>query len=191
MLLGCSREPREAENLPFLVRGNPARADFLSGLLAGVPRGWIFRSTLPRESREAAGVFFHPRGPPASTAGGGRDSFAWFDIFIRLSIIYLIALAVPPGNIPFRVAAADQQTCLAVQFVNLHRWLHIFSFHCSVLHLFDYNLELRSSSLTFGNASKLSFLSLNRDLFTIIDIDALCAGLAAEANAIQRVPPVK
>ena len=46
--------------------------------------------------------------------------------------------------------------------------LHImFLLHNSLL---DYNLELRSSSLTLGNASKLSFLSLNRDLFTSVDI---------------------
>ena len=54
--------------------------------------------------------------------------------------------------------------------------------------LLDYNLELCSSSLTLGNVSELSFLSLNRDLFAIVDIDALSAGLAAQAHTVERVP---
>ena len=61
-------------------------------------------------------------------------------------------------------------------------------FFIAVISLLDYNLELRSSSLTLGNVSELSFLSLNRDLFTIVDIDALGAGLAAEADAVEGVP---
>ena len=45
------------------------------------------------------------------------------------------------------------------------RGLHILLFHCCVLHsLFDYNL------------------------FTIVDIDALGAGLAAQAHTVERVP---
>ena len=35
------------------------------------------------------------------------------------------------------------------------------------------NLELRSSLLTFGNVSKLSFLSLHRNLFPILNVQAL------------------
>ena len=54
--------------------------------------------------------------------------------------------------------------------------------------LLDYNLELRSSSLTLGNVSELSFLSLNRDLFAIVDIDALGAGFAAQTHTVERVP---
>ena len=61
-------------------------------------------------------------------------------------------------------------------------------FFIAVYSLLDYNLELRSSSLTLGNVSELSFLSLNRDLFAIVDIDAFGAGLAAEADAVERVP---
>ena len=64
----------------------------------------------------------------------------------------------------------------------------IYFFFIAVYSLLDYNLELRSSSLTLGNVSELSFLSLNRDLFTIVDIDALGAGLAAEADAVEGVP---
>ena len=51
----------------------------------------------------------------------------------------------------------------------------------AVFSLLYNNLELRSSSLTLGNASELSFLSLNRDLFTIVDIHSLLRGLAAES----------
>ena len=64
----------------------------------------------------------------------------------------------------------------------------IYFFFIAVSSLLDYNLELRSSSLTLGNVNELSFLSLNRDLFTIVDIDALGAGLAAQAHTVERVP---
>ena len=64
----------------------------------------------------------------------------------------------------------------------------IYFFFIAVISLPDYNLELRSSSLTLGNVSELSFLSLNRDLFAIVDIDAFGAGLAAEADAVEGVP---
>ena len=86
-----------------------------------------------------------------------------------------------------------KQTCVLVQFVYLYQWFHVCPFfHCSIFHsLLDYNLELRSSSLTLGNASELSFLSLNRDLLTIIDIDTLSAGLLVEFHASQRVPSVE
>ena len=47
--------------------------------------------------------------------------------------------------------------------------------------LFLDHLELRSSSFTLGNASKLTFLSLNHDLLAILDDDALirCVDLLA------------
>ena len=60
----------------------------------------------------------------------------------------------------------------------------------AVFSLLYNNLELRSSSLTLGNASELSFLSLNRDLFTIIDIHSLLRGLAAESATVHVVPAV-
>ena len=43
------------------------------------------------------------------------------------------------------------------------------------------NFELRSSSLTFGNANKLTFLSLKRDLFPIHNIDSLLNCIATSA----------
>lgn len=39
--------------------------------------------------------------------------------------------------------------------------------------LFNHDFELRSNSLTFGNVSELSFLSLNHDFFTIHDVQTL------------------
>lgn len=68
-----------------------------------------------------------------------------------------------------------------LQFDNCHRGFLVYLlFHCYVLHsLFDYNLELRLSSLTLGNVSELLFLSLNRDLSTIINIQSLLPGLVA------------
>ncbi len=36
--------------------------------------------------------------------------------------------------------------------------------------LLNHDLELCSSSLTFGNVSELPFLSLNHDLTSIVDI---------------------
>ena len=81
-------------------------------------------------------------------------------------------------------------------------------FFIAVISLLDYNLELRSSSLTltsslfvatrpskqarrlsllqtFGNVSELSFLSLNRDLFTIVDIQAGLARLSTKFHAVE------
>ena len=43
------------------------------------------------------------------------------------------------------------------------------------------NFELRSSSLTFGNVNKLTFLSLKRDLFPIHNIDSLLNRIATSA----------
>ena len=46
---------------------------------------------------------------------------------------------------------------------------------CFILSLnsLNHDLELRSSSFTFGNENKLSFHSLNHDLFTITNVEAL------------------
>ena len=43
------------------------------------------------------------------------------------------------------------------------------------------NFELRSSSLTFGNVNKLTFLSLKRDLFPFHNIDSLLNRIATSA----------
>lgn len=43
--------------------------------------------------------------------------------------------------------------------------------------LFLDHLELRSSSFTLGNASKLSFPSLNHDLLAVLDDEALIRGV--------------
>ena len=44
----------------------------------------------------------------------------------------------------------------------------------SVVELLNHNLELRSSSFTFGRTRTSSVLhSLNHDLFTVDDVDAL------------------
>ena len=51
------------------------------------------------------------------------------------------------------------------------------------LSLFNDYLELRSSSLTFGNASELSFLSLNHDLIAIFNVESL--GGLYDALSIQ------
>ena len=58
-------------------------------------------------------------------------------------------------------------------------------FFIAVISLLDYNLELRSSSLKLGNVSELSFLSLNRDLFTIVDIQAGLARLSTKFHAVE------
>jgi hypothetical protein len=42
-----------------------------------------------------------------------------------------------------------------------------------MLLLFDNDFELRSNSFTFGNEYKLSFLSLNHDLLSVLNIDTL------------------
>jgi hypothetical protein len=39
--------------------------------------------------------------------------------------------------------------------------------------LFDNVFELRSSSFTFGNENTLSFLSLNHDFLSVLNIDTL------------------
>ena len=64
------------------------------------------------------------------------------------------------------VGTAYQDICFMLQHYDpAGRFLVCSLFHCCVLHsLFDYNL------------------------FTIVDIDALGAGLAAEADAVEGVP---
>ena len=68
-----------------------------------------------------------------------------------------------------RCSTGLKQACTMSQFDNCHCGFLVCSlFHCCVLlSLFDYNL------------------------FTIIDIDTLLAGLATQANAVQRVPTVE
>ena len=53
---------------------------------------------------------------------------------------------------------------------HLYFGLQIILFHMIYSLLFNHNFELGSNSLTFGNASELSFLSLNHDFFTIHDV---------------------
>ena len=50
--------------------------------------------------------------------------------------------------------------------------------------LLNHDLELRSSSFTFGNVSKHSFLSLNHDLVTIVYIESLRGMLHALAAEV-------
>ena len=78
--------------------------------------------------------------------------------------------------------AAEYLTLLDLIYIN--GWLYIYLFHSSVLYLFNDYVELRSSSLTFGNASELSFLSFNHDLVTIHDIQSLLGGLAGKRSAV-------
>jgi len=61
---------------------------------------------------------------------------------------------------------AYQDICFMLQHYDPAGWFLVCSlFHCCVLHsLFDYNL------------------------FSVVDIDALGAGLAAQAHTVQRVP---
>ena len=54
--------------------------------------------------------------------------------------------------------------------------------------LFHHNLELCSSSLPFGRIRASSvLLSLNRDLKSIMDIDALCCRFAVELATVEGV----
>ena len=57
----------------------------------------------------------------------------------------------------------------------------------SVCLLLNHDLELRSSSFTFGKTqTSLVFLSLNHDLFTILDIDSMRRlGDAASAEVVD------
>ena len=61
--------------------------------------------------------------------------------------------------------------------------LHVTSL---VFRLLNHDLELCSSSFTFGNVSLLSFRSLNHDLFTIVDIEALARFI--DSDTAQGVP---
>ena len=73
--------------------------------------------------------------------------------------------------------------------------------HEFVMNLFYHDLELRSSSFTFGkatgrrasgNGTRASsvLLSLNHDLVSVVDIDTLRAGLAHDAATVKRVPRI-
>ena len=52
----------------------------------------------------------------------------------------------------------------------------------------NHDLEFCSSSLTLGSASELSLLSLNHDLFSVVNIQSLRCGLTLELAAIEVIP---
>ena len=56
---------------------------------------------------------------------------------------------------------------------------------CKCLFLLQHDLELRSSSFTFGSAIKLSLLSPNHDLTTVVEVEALAGGGGVEATAFD------
>ena len=57
-----------------------------------------------------------------------------------------------------------------------------------MLLLFDNDFELCSSSFTFGNEDKLSFLSLNYDLLAVLNVDSL--GRIVNARALEVVESI-
>lgn len=55
----------------------------------------------------------------------------------------------------------------------------------------NHDLELCSSSFTFGSVSELSLRSLNHDLAAILDVDTLGRRLGTETAAAQVVPDIR
>ena len=86
--------------------------------------------------------------------------------------------------------AASQQVCLLVKDDYPHGGLLVFFLiHIAIFLLFNHDLELCSSSFTFGRTRASSILlSLNHDLFTIFYIYAVLRGLLREFPTIESEP---
>ena len=136
MFLLCSRRVCEAARAIFLIREGFASLPRQLFFLASRPQVRRSKFSHSRAARKSAEADFLPRGPLAilperffSFAKGSRDCRSdfspsraarehhrlrtpllfMFGLAHTISIIYLIALAVPPGNIAFRFGFAGLQ----------------------------------------------------------------------------------
>ncbi len=105
-------------------------------------------------------------------------------------------LSSPSGKRP----KVERLAWLGQEFVVLYNIREIRAIRCFLIRLIreirgfidvrllHYDLELRSSWLTLGSASKLSLLSLNRHLTSVLDIDSGCTGFSCQLPSVQRIP---